>query len=349
MWSGERKWTGHNRGLVWLTDLHAPQMVRFPDMVRLNDAQLLVLWEVWKSSGADPQAGVYESTQAALLNTRGEMVRGPSALKGIRLQPQDDMVAANNQATWLRADQKNNLLARISVNAQLEATIAFLHPEAQQHALAAPTGRRDSAANTLTINSLPYATVQVLREGKADQYEVLSTAVCDERGSVTISKPDFRHGWVGSYCTDAEFTHVRFQRQEAAINYRLTGYSAPAPKDPKAPNVYSIRWDGFLEVKQAGDYIFTLGSDPNAALFIDDMKQKKCSPKDFSASAHDQGTPLKLTLAPGFHHLEVRYRNLIGKGSIWFAVTAPGGTLSLPCPIYGDKAPAATGALPPAD
>jgi len=335
MWSGTRKWTGHNRGIVWLmqfTDPHAVQ-VRYPDMVRLKDNQLLVLWEAWKINSTN-QPGQYDSTQALLMDDHGKIIRGPSVLKGLRLHPQDDVVVANNQATWVLAEQKRDTLTRVCVNAQLEATTTTLHLETPPRELAAPTGIKDVKTDTLAIKSLPFALVQVLG---GDQHEVLATCTCDEQGNAAITKPNYHHGWCGTYyADDSPQKIVQFKRSDAVINYRLPRNNLQRLKNNiDATDCFHIKWSGFFDAKIAGDYMFTLGSDPNASLSIGD---KQLTPKDFTAMPHEKGTSTTVHLTAGFHGIEVQYRGLKGTGSIWVTATPPGGTSSFQLPIYWENA-----------
>lgn len=69
----------------------------------------------------------------------------------------------------------------------------------------------------------------------------------------------------GVYFADANFEHRAFERQDPKIDF---SWEEKAPDDALPVDGFSVRWEGFLRVPEAGEYTFYLHSDDGARLFL---------------------------------------------------------------------------------
>ena len=106
--------TGHNRGVVWLTNYtdQSKTVAYHPRMAGLANDALLVMWEEWHD-------GRYAATYAVLIDGNGVRTVGPKMLSNVRLDAQDDLVVWGGSAMWAIPDAAAGALKLYAIDDQL--------------------------------------------------------------------------------------------------------------------------------------------------------------------------------------------------------------------------------------
>lgn len=141
----------------------------------------------------------------------------------------------------------------------------------------------------------------------------LTAAHAGQRAGQGLRGEYFANGeWQGAPVTSAIDPDVSFAR----VTSRFGG---------GAPEYFSVRWTGFLNVGRSGRYTFATTSDDGSALFLDNEPE----PLVMNGGVHGVQTASATTfLEAGPHVIELRYNQLGGVGLVTWEWGPEGGDLA---------------------
>jgi hypothetical protein len=122
-------------------------------------------------------------------------------------------------------------------------------------------------------------------------------------------------GLYGEYFAGKNFEQRRFSRTDAAIDFEW-GVGSPDPR--LAPDLFSVRWTGWLQAPQEGEYTLFLTLDDGARLWIDGTLVV-----DWWQDGVGERSG-KVTLAAGMHDVRLDYFENLGGATCKLSWQGPG-------------------------
>lgn len=106
-------------GIIWLTN-YTKKHAKNPQIVKINDSQALVMWEVFDAKQDD----YYLDTYYMIISDKGEIIQGARSLNGQRLNTYEQPLLWNNAICWvssgyadpyMRLSSKDAIVYRLSL------------------------------------------------------------------------------------------------------------------------------------------------------------------------------------------------------------------------------------------
>ncbi|MEM8947239.1 MAG: DUF5060 domain-containing protein [Planctomycetota bacterium] len=146
-------------------------------------------------------------------------------------------------------------------------------------------------------------------------------------------------GLVGEYFNDLNLTQLANTRTDAVVNFPADALGQGAQGLVQADDNYSIRWSGWVNVAQSGQWQFTTFSNDGVRLWVDDVQL--INNWNQHPSTRDDGS---ITLDAGWHPIRMEYfqqdgttdARLLFSGPSQGEVIIPQASLSTTDPNIGD-------------
>jgi uncharacterized delta-60 repeat protein len=122
------------------------------------------------------------------------------------------------------------------------------------------------------------------------------------------------NGLTGTYYNNDNFTGESFTRVDSNINFN---WDTGSPDARIAPDTFSIRWTGQIDVPTTGTYTFYIPADDRSRLLIDGQQIINYVPGV-------SGSTATITLASGRHNITYEYVELTGRARAALEWSGPG-------------------------
>ncbi len=124
------------------------------------------------------------------------------------------------------------------------------------------------------------------------------------------TKGNLKDGIRATLFNDDKFQHKVKERYDQNIDFNFGSNSPDSAIEGKQ---YSIRWFGWLDVPETGDYMLSFKVNGAVKLWIDDEQII-----DFGSGGKDKETVRKVSMKQGLRFLRVDYTNSAGSGLVHF-------------------------------